>query len=457
MLRHLLRFLPLVSLLCLPGCGGSGGGAGGTSQPAAGSVLVVVDTATGSDALVQFQVDGAVLEYADGSTTKNLLANPHMVTLSDPTGEADGLVLRDAPSGDYTALRLFLVPASGATLQPNGSILPATAVVDLRVPITDGLLHTSLATSWLVIGHNGTPPPANASATWTPQMSARADGATVELDNLGVALVQAPDLVTRSSVHDDAALRIVFANDCVYTDADDNSISDANGFLDGIGDDQVRVRGELQRDGSCRARHVRRSGRNDNPRLIGRITALEPLRSTFVMDVQAQNPRGGWRLMPLPESVRIDVHNAQLRRPDGGAIAFADLQVGHLAKVKWTTRSAPAGELPLLVAREVEVTGQAMSMQPEWQGRVQSVDTIARTITVVPRNDDPIVVQGVSVDSVVLTVDDGTTLQRRARHGGGRTDITLADIVPDQDRIWWRGDVTGPASIDARWVRVREQ
>lgn len=455
-LRPFLRSLVLLPFVLAASCGGSGG-ANGTTAPAPGSVLVTVDTATGSDALVQFQVDGAVLVYADGSTTPNLLRNPHMVRLADPTGAPDGLVLGDAPSGDYTELRLFVVPDSGSALQPSGTILPARTVVDLVVPITDGLQHTSLATSWLVIGHNGQAPAVGSTADWLPQMTARADGASIALDDLDVAFVDHPAVVTRSGLHQDAALRITFADDCVFTGSDDGAHTDPNRFLDNLGDDQLRIKGDLRRDGRCVAREAHRSGRNDNPRLIGRILALEAATASFVMSVQAQNPRGGWVLDPAPERVRIDASRARLHRPNHQPIQFSALQLNHLVKVKWISRSQPAGELPRLVASEVEVVASPAAMQPEWQGRVHAVDTVARTITVRPRNDDPIVVGGVSLSQVTLQVDDGTHIERRARHGNGRSNIQLGDIVPDADRIWWRGTVTGPTTIDATWVRVREQ
>jgi hypothetical protein len=96
-------------------------------------------------------------------------------------------------------------------------------------------------------------------------------------------------------------------------------------------------------------------------------------------------------------------------------------------------------------------------MQPEWEGRVQSVDASVHTIVVVPRNDDPIIVLGVSVPQVTLTVGAGTFIERRAQSGGGDLTIGIGDIVPGQDRIWWRGIVTGPTTIDANWVRVREE
>lgn len=455
-MRPLLPVLCLVPTLLLAGCGGGSSSPAGGRTDTAGAVLVVVDTATGSEALVQFQVDAAVLEAADGTTTGNLLANPHLVRLADPSGEVDGLVLRDVPSGEFTQLHLFVVPSSGASLQPDGGVLAANTAVDLVVPITDGLQHSSLATSHLVIGHNGAAPVLGSTAMWTPQMSARADGATVDLGQLDVALVENPMVTARSALLDDSLLRLEFAAGCTFRD-DSGASHGRDDFLRGLGDDSLRIRADLRRDGRCVVSQIERSRRDDNPRLIGRITALEPATSTFVMDVQARNGRDGWTLLPTPETVRIDASGARLERPNGSAIGFADLQVAHLVKVRWISRSTPAGALPLLVAREVEVTGGPVGMRPEWEGAVQAVDTVAGTITVVRRHDDPIVVQGVSVVSVTVVVTGTTTLERRERHGGGRSSITLADIVPGADRIWWRGTVTGPTTIDATSVRVREE
>jgi hypothetical protein len=57
---------------------------------------------------------------------------------------------------------------------------------------------------------------------------------------------------------------------------------------------------------------------------------------------------------------------------------------------------------------------------------------------------------------VTLDVDDDTILVRRAPNGPGTTIIELDDVEIG-DRIWFRGDVTGPDTLDAVWIRVREE
>lgn len=101
MLRNSLL---LSALFLVPAaCGGGGGGgatAGGNATPnQAGSVYVALDTATGSEALVQFQVAAVALNGADGSLTGNLLGTPQMVTFADPSGELDGLALARTDRG----------------------------------------------------------------------------------------------------------------------------------------------------------------------------------------------------------------------------------------------------------------------------------------------------------------------------------------------------------------------
>ena len=172
-----------------------------------------------------------------------------------------------------------------------------------------------------------------------------------------------------------------------------------------------------------------------------------------------------------PSTIRRDLallgQNGQLARTYGGAIAVsaphheATLQErsaeGHLAKVKWTSRSIQNG-VTVVVAREVEVTIEpGVAMQAEWQGRVQSVDVAASRIVVVPRNDDPIRFGGVSLPEVTVVVNENTLLQRREPAGGGRFAIALGDIVAGEDRIWFRGRVVGPDVVAATWLRVRAE
>jgi hypothetical protein len=93
---------------------------------------------------------------------------------------------------------------------------------------------------------------------------------------------------------------------------------------------------------------------------------------------------------------------------------------------------------------------------PESEGLVGSVDLLNRTITVVPRHDDPLIVGGQSVASAVVTLQDHTILFRKARSGGVRTVIQLAEVVPASDRICIRGVPTAPGSLTADWIRVRQ-
>ncbi len=465
-MKLLPHLVPL--LLCLlPACGGGGGGsaagsATGTPSPL-GSVHIVIDTATGTDAMVQFQVAAAALERGDGSTTGNLLRTPQMLTLADPSGEFAGLTLTAAPTGTYTNLHLMLAPGSGVMLRGDGSTAPVTGPVMLDVPIMDGLAHDASSRTWVEIGHGGDAPPANGTgvANWTPTLTGRASGSNGEFGGLQVAAVNAAGVTTLWTVGDDGPLQIGFSAACQFRAEDGSSIGDRSQFVSGLdGSCELRVRGRLSRDGRVEGDVVTRSSSrrsNNNARLIGRITELRPQGQSFWMDVYAEARRGNHQFLSTPRRALVLAQGARIHRSHTrDVLQFGDLQVGQLAKVEWTARTLLAGGAEEVTADEIEITSGNTPMSPEWEGAVQSVDLQLGTITVVPRGNDPIIVRGQAQSQVTVHTDNNTYIERRQRQGGARNQIQLDAIVPGSDRIWWRGTVTGPTDIDARWVRVRD-
>lgn len=455
------RWSLLALLSLLQACGGSGGSTAGTAGPTPGSVGVVLDTRSGTDGLVQFVVVAAVLERGDGSTSGNLLPRAAAVTFADPSGEASGLLLEGVPTGNYERLVLALAPSSGSLLAADGVARPIEAATLLTVPITDGLEHASTAVTWLAVGHNQAPIVASGgSMRFEPNLVGRAEGSEHELAGLEPVTIHASSVEARMPAAGGSVLALEFEPGCTFGDDQSNAFPNAASFVASLAsDDELRVRGTLDRDGTFRVHHARHGRGNDGPRLLGRIQELRPSTTSFVMSVQAEVRRGERTLRNPPVDVLVQAGTARLQRPDARvALAFADLAIDDLVKVKWSSRTpATATELELVSAREIEVTsGPGVPFEPEWEGLVQSVDQAAGRIVVVPRHDDPIVVDGAARSSVEVVVGPGTTLQRRARNGGGRTPISLADVVPNSDRIWWRGTVVGPTEIAASWVRVRE-
>lgn len=72
-----------------------------------------------------------------------------------------------------------------------------------------------------------------------------------------------------------------------------------------------------------------------------------------------------------------------------------------------------------------------------------------------PRNNDPLWIGGVSVASATVRISPTTIMFRKASGGNDRTPITLTAIVPAQDRIWIRGALATEGFITADWLRVR--
>ena len=173
--------------------------------------------------------------------------------------------------------------------------------------------------------------------------------------------------------------------------------------------------------------------------------------------VQAANGPFGSLMLQTPEDVVVRAANAELERPNGQSIPFSAVTVGRLAKVRWSSRDLTLPGLAEYVAEEVQVPGSGQGMPArQWQGNVASVDLVNGVLVLEPRNG-PLVVNGQSVASIEVQVGPSTYIERRAAQGGGRFAISLSEVQPGVDRAWIRGTVSGPSSLDASWIRVREQ
>lgn len=468
MMSHLLRSVLFVLPLALVACGGGGGGAtsgggngnngGGTPQPGTGSpvgsVVIAVDTATSSAASVQFQVAAAALERADGSFTPDLLGGARMVTFADPAGAPSGFALRGAPSGTYRSLRLLLAPGSGTSQLPSGQVSAITGPASLSIPMPAEFTHDATRRTWVEIGHVGSAPQ---GGQWFPSMIGRSEGGTVAFAELRTVGTEGAATTVVWEAGDDGPLSLDFGPGCTCYDDNGNSIPSVE-FASSFGiDDRLMVSGRLFADGRCEpvlARRLRPDA--EQPRWLGVITSVDAATSSFGMEVVAH--RRGNETTPLatPTAATILASTARLHgHRDPTPLPFSTLSVGDLVKVEW--RSFGGNGTTTVVADEIELTnaGEWCAMQLEWEGMVHAVDLVAGTITVVPRNQDPIVIQGQSVAQAQLLVNTGAYIERRAESGGGRSRVGLGDLVPGADRIWWRGAVTGPTTMNVGWVRVR--
>lgn len=444
------RLLPWsLSVLVLAACGGGSGGSGG-GAPAAFELHV--DTAAGSTSFVSARVAALVWEAPGGALSPNVLPTPVELPLVDPAGESAGLALRSAPPLGTVALHLVL--QGGATAQQsNGSNLPVTLPgADLRIALESP--WTGAATA-LALGHDAVPNlvVSGAGLAWTPALSARAveqlavnvaDGVVASLDPAaGALVVMLPgyqDLAFDLAVPASAQLtgldgqprtREAFLAECTVgsTLAFSALRSSARGIEASSMHHRGRSRGELH--------------------LLGRIRTLDAGTSSFVLDVQGQRNASIWGA-PDFAAVTVDAASAVIytsHRSVRTSANFTDLVVGMLVKVEG---SRPVADR--MTAREVEIEDEPGSHRPgEIEGQVDSVDLGTDTITVVQRGDDPLLIGGVRVTSATVTVTASTLLQRKTDSG---TVNTTLDTLTSVDRIWIRGEITGPSTVRAQWVRV---
>ncbi|MCA8975022.1 MAG: hypothetical protein KDC98_09890 [Planctomycetes bacterium] len=455
-----------LALLVLSAAACTGGGDGGTVTQApqtTGAVQVLIDTATGSPALVQVQVVAATLATPAGAMTDNLLATPRLLTLADPTGEVEGLTLANVGSGSYSALHLGLAPGSAVARYPDGTTVDVDLAFDLEIPLADELRHDAGQNSWILCGHDGSPPPAAATATfvWSPRLAGRVSGTDVTLTDVEVVRIEGDAITARLADRSPAPLFLQLDAGTACLDAVGQAYPERAAFLAGTGEgDMLRLDGQLSAAGIVYVRQVRHGARghgNTGPRLIGRIASLEPRPQTFVMDVFAEARRGGQAQLPLPSQALVFAANASIQRSNGSALGYGDLAVGQLVKVEWLTRTVYPNRIEEVEAGEIEVSpaGGAHN-DPHWQGSVRAVDERSRTVTIVPRNGEPIVINGQQQNPVTLHVEVGVPIERHEPGRDGRSAIRLNGIVPGHDRIWFRGVVTGAAAIEASWLRVRD-
>lgn len=451
------RFVFLAPVILLAACGGGGGG--GAAQPTStASVHLLLDPAAGNAATVQSQAISATLRQADGSMTGNLLAAPQNVALSRPSGEAEPLELRHVPDGVYHELHVTFAPGTGTAQFEDGSHhsvdLSSPTIV---IPLEDSLHHASGHDSWISMRHSRTEPlqASGSRHQWAPALAARpAAGDSIEGTEMHVVSRTANGFAATIPGDDHGVVHVEFEAESEFYDDHGGRRGGRDDFLGGVrvGDD-VFVGGALQSDGTVRGRRMRHHGDGSIARVVGRATSLDAVALTFEMDVLGSVEHGHRSVAQTVEHVVVTVGTAPIRDSRTQAsLAFADLAIGARLKVAIASRDGSN-----VVAREIEVESRdGLPGFPEIEGRVGSVDLQANTITVLPRGNDPLVVNGQPVSSATIQVGAATQLFRLDRNGGGAIAIPIANVLPNQDRIWVRGAVDANGVVQASWVRVRQ-
>ena len=459
--NHLLTTLAVLPVLLLPACSGGGGGSApaNPNAPATAAVQLLLDTATGGDAFVEAQVAAAALLRPDGSYTDNLLPTPQLLTLADPTGDVQGLRLLGAPAGSYRALRLLLAPGSGVAVLGDGSRVPVDfASADLGIAFAADIVHGSSATTAIAASNAAaaTLPPNGGRIAWAPQLrGGAAGGTTLAGTSLSVQTLQAASLTGGFAGTDDHGVHLEFEHGAELLDDRGGLVGDLTTFLGSLSSaSELSVFGVLDDHGGLRGQRVRHLGDDhggSSTRLLGRITSLDSPNVRFGMDVLAEVLHGDRSYLATPEPVTVTAGSASIHASDTWAsLSFGDLRIGDLVKVRWSARTGAA-----VTASAVELESRSgASASPEIEGLVSEVRLASNMLVVVPRGNDPLLVNGSSVASAEITITASTRIERDAS-GAPSQVIQLGDIVANQDRIWIRGTASGPSTVVASWIRVR--
>lgn len=450
--------------LLLASCGGGGGGGAAAPvdpQPPGGesAVHVLLDTSAGNTAFVQSEAISVQLRRADGSFTDNMLLSPRNVALASLSGETEAIELPIVPSGTYTELKIAFAPGTGEVQRDDGvrHSMELTAL-EISVPFEDSLQHRSTGESWISLRHAQNAPFANIGSHhyWSPVFAGGPSADDSLRGSVVRVVAQDPDGHGFSGTipgDDHGLVHVRLETESELYDHFGGRHTEHGSWLAGLGaGDEVQVSGTISQDGTVRGRRARHHATSNTPRLIGRITAVNGTARTLEFDVLSTMLHGDRSVLQTPEHTLVTVGNAAIHDSrTHTARTFADLQVNGCIKVEIASRSGNQ-----VIAREIELESRDGAPQfPETEGMVSAVDLAAGTITIVPRHSDPLVVGGQQVTSATAHLASSALLFRKARSGGDRQQITLSSIVVGQDRIWVRGAVTGPALLEAEWVRVR--
>lgn len=440
-------FLSHVLLVLFAACGGGSGGGGGST-----AFALHFDTAAGQPNLVSTRVLGVSFEGPTGTLTGSALAAETEITLLDPAGESRGLVLSAAPPSGTVALRLLVVDPAVAIAADGSQVAVSLGGTDLRIP---------LAAAWaggdagLLVAHQGVPIFGTTATGWSWSPGFRAAAASTLGLRVSDAVVVAVDaaratILARLPGHGDLTVDIAIQSDALLTGASGAPTTRA-AFLAELSTGSVLACDASRSSSrSFEGRSLHHRGRSRGElHLLGRIASIDSPTQSFSLEVQSQRNDRTWVASSLG-TITVDASGAvfyESHRSVQTALTFGDLTVGALVEVE----GGPV-QNGTMIAREVELEDDSStSQQGESEGRVQSVDLVLRTITVVPRGDDPLLVGGVAVTSATIEVGNDVPIDRKTDSG---TVGTTLDTLTSSDRIWVRGSVTGPTTIVARWIRV---
>lgn len=448
-MRFRASFVLLSAAVALSACKG-GSGSGG---PPSASFALHIETAAGVTDVLAARIAAVVFETAGGVQSANLLSAPADVVLADPTGESSGLALSGPPPTGSLAVHL-VVQGGAFALRANGTNAPvALPSADLRIPIEG--TWTAGSSAALSIAHSAAPVLTSGASglAWTPALVARVAGQLAILSSnalVASANAAAGTMVVMLPGYQDLSFDVLVPSTSRLLGDDGGGRSRDDFFRECGAGSTVSFEGLRHSSRGLESSSMHHRGRSRGElHLLGRIQSLDASTSSFVLDVQGVRTRTGWGASTF-STVTVDAATAVIytsHRSVRTNATFGDLTVGMLVKVEGGQPHSSR-----MTAREVEIEDDHGQHLPgELEGQVASVDLGASTIAVVQRGDDPLLVGGVRVTNATITVTASTLLQRKTNSG---TETTTLSTITAADRIWVRGEVTGPTSVRAQWVRV---
>ncbi len=454
------------ALLLVTGCGGGGNGrTADTTSGQAQTAFLFIDSATGSDTQLTGTLDAVALERADGELTGNLLRNSSPVVLADVEGQLDSLRLTGVADGDYVAMHLLF--QSGMSMRtPDGRLEDARVERrDHRVELEDLYHHDNQASSWLVLRHQGgldVQDDSSGDKVWTPHLACRRSefeelrGTCFKVVTASAA--QQTVQAMPNSTSGDLSLTFTVPQSAILTSSESSARLSLQEFFNLLvpgtefclwgsldGDMNLQVEAIQVDDSSSPSSGI-------ESKVVGNIESLDSADRSFQLQV-LRVIRGGAELdaSHLPV-LTVLAGNAEIFRSGlrFQLLDFNALKTGALVEVEWDGPVVNGA----VRADEVEIEDEGINpggAVPEIEGQVGEVLPGVRTIVMVPRKDDPLIVNGQSVASLRVRLAGNAFLFRA---DDDKVEISL-NQVGIGERIWVKNYTLSGDDVLATVVRIR--
>ena len=457
-MRQLLKQLCAASLslafLLGAGCG-SGGGGGAPAKPGPSTMFMLVDTASGSDALVTARLQGIILEDDQGQRLPLSLPSVSEIVLAHPGGSSSVLQLPAPSVGAWSTMYLVMEPNSARARMQSG----VERSVDLPNGVVSVLFGERLAptTRGFAIRHAKKLElqDQNGRLRWKSTLVAIAPRSTmlkdaqVEIESVDVQARKASGRLRQS---DRLLVTLDFPSSARLIKDTSNEPLSPERFLSGLGKGaRLIVDGIMDREQRIQvSAAIHSSDKDDGQKSKVEGTILEILDQQKAFKLRVLRVKKNKAQLPeAPFTLHVRAGSSKIRylgRLSRQFRDFASLRRGMFVELEF---KGPARDLAV-DAFKIKIKSLDRAFFYEVAARVKSIDLAEKTFVVVPM-EGRLRFGKKELSVARVHVSESTLIVREQKDQ--RTIIGLGDVRV-LDRVKMIVRLVGDNALDAELVRV---